>query len=186
MSVADGRDPERAVVPAPRESPLAFYISLSVQYSMEITELASDDVVTVYLDESILEVAETLRKERVGSAVVLDTNDDVLGVVTDRDLVVYGQQFVDSLATTTVNDILSMGVVSVGPDADVLAVTERMREEGVRRVPVVEDGTVHGIVTLDDIVVGLAGTLESPELENLAAVIEATSPQGRGDPDDSH
>lgn len=146
---------------------------------MELTELASDEVVTVYLDESILEVAERLREERVGSAVVLDTNDDVLGVVTDRDLVVYGQQFVDSLATTTVNDILSMAVLSVGPDEDVLELTERMREEGVRRVPVVDDGGILGIVTLDDIIVGLAEELESPELENLAAVIEAGSPGGR-------
>jgi CBS domain-containing protein len=151
---------------------------------MKISELASEDVVTVYLDESILEVAETLREERVGSAVVLDSNDDVLGVVTDRDLVVYGQQFVDSLATTTVNDILSMGVVSVGPDTDVLELTERMREEGVRRVPVLEDGEVLGIVTLDDIVAGLAEELESPELENLAAVIEAASPRGQGDAGD--
>jgi CBS domain-containing protein len=150
---------------------------------MEITELASDEVVTVYLDESILDVAETLRETRVGSAVVLDTNDDVLGVVTDRDLVVYGQQFVDSLARTTVNDILSMGVVSVGPDEEVLELTERMREEGVRRVPVVEDGDVLGIVTLDDVVVGLAEDLESPELENLAAVVEAEAPRGRGDPE---
>jgi CBS domain-containing protein len=151
---------------------------------MEITELASEDVVTVYLDESILEVAETLREERVGSAVVLDSNDDVLGVVTDRDLVVYGQQFVDSLATTTVNDILSMGVLSVGPDESVLGLTELMREEGVRRVPVVEDGEILGIVTLDDVVVGLAEDLESPELENLAAVIEAESPRGRSGPGD--
>ncbi|MEF8886849.1 MAG: CBS domain-containing protein [Haloarculaceae archaeon] len=150
---------------------------------MEITELASDEVVTVYLDESILEVAETLREAQVGSAVVLDTKGDVLGVVTDRDLVVYGQQFVDSLATTTVNDILSMGVVSVGPDEEVLELTELMREEGVRRVPVVEDGDILGIVTLDDVVVGLAEELESPELENLAAVIEAASPQERGDPE---
>ena len=152
---------------------------------MEIPELASEDVVTVYLDESILEVAETLREERVGSAVVLDSSDDVLGVVTDRDLVVYGQQFVDSLATTTVNDILSMGVLSVGPDEDVLELTAKMREEGVRRVPVLEDGEAMGIVTLDDVVVGLAEELESPELENLAAVIEAESLQrGRSEPAD--
>lgn len=152
---------------------------------MEISELASEDVVTVYLDESILEVAETLREERVGSAVVLDSSGDVLGVVTDRDLVVYGQQFVDSLATTTVNDILSMGVLSVGPDEDVLELTAKMREEGVRRVPVLEDGEVMGIVTLDDVVVGLAEELESPELENLAAVIEAESLQrGRSEPAD--
>lgn len=151
---------------------------------MELTQLASDEVVTVYLDETILAVAETLREEQVGSAVVLDSSDDVLGVVTDRDLVVYGQQFVESLATTTVNDILSMGVLSVGPDEDVLELTERMREEGVRRVPVVEDGEILGIVTLDDIVVGLAEELERPELQNLAAVIEAGSPRGRTGDDD--
>lgn len=143
---------------------------------MDISDLIRRDVVTVYLDDSVLDVAAVLREEGVGSAVVLDAHDEVLGIVTDRDLVVYGQEFVDSLEQTAVNQVLSMTVFSVGPDVDLRELTERMREEGVRRVPVVADGDLLGIVTLDDIVVHLADQLDSPELENLAAIIEGESP----------
>lgn len=148
---------------------------------MELSDIVREDVVTVSLDDSLLEVAEVMRQRRVGSAVVLDPAGEVLGVVTDRDLVVYGQGFADALTETAVNEIISLAPVSVGPDTDLLDLTERMREEGVRRVPVVEDGDLVGIVTLDDVVVALAGELESPALANLAAVIERASPRN-GDP----
>ena len=143
---------------------------------MEITDIIQEDVVTVYLDDTIRDVAEVLRKERVGSAVVLDAHDEILGVVTDRDLVVYGQNFIDSLEHTTVNEILSKNVFSVPIDVSVDELTARMREEGVRRVPVVDDGELCGIVTLDDLVVLLAEELDNESLRNLAAVIESESP----------
>jgi CBS domain-containing protein len=141
-----------------------------------ITDLVSEDVVTVYLDETLLDVAEVLREENVGSAVVLDGQGDPLGVVTDRDLVVYGQPFADALERTAVNEVISTPVVSVPPDITVSALTKLMREECIRRVPVVDDGDLYGIVTLDDVVVHLAGELDNSELEDLAAVIEAESP----------
>lgn len=139
---------------------------------------------TVYLEDDLLEVADVLRDEKVGSAVVLDADGGVVGIVTDRDLVVFGRHFADELERTTVNEILSMNVVSVAPDTGIEELTERMREERVRRVPVVADGELRGIVTLDDIVVHLAGELESPELRNLAAVIESESPPRNGPPED--
>lgn len=144
---------------------------------MDISTLVQEDVVTVHLDDSLLDVAEVFRKERVGSAVVLDSHDDVLGIVTDRDLVVYGQHFADSLERTTVNEVLSTSVFSVDSSVSVLELTERMREAGVRRVPVIENGELRGIVTLNDVIVHLAGELDSPELENVAAVLEAASPE---------
>lgn len=147
---------------------------------MGISELISEDVVTVYLENSLLDVADVLREEKVGSAVVLDVDDRVLGIVTDRDLVVYGRRFADSLEKTIVNEILSMDVVTVTPEASVAELTDRMREEGVRRVPVVEDSDLRGIVTLDDVVVHLAEELDSRELQNLAAIIESESPPTLG------
>jgi CBS domain-containing protein len=143
---------------------------------MDVADICSEDVVTVYLDESLLDVADVLREERVGSAVVLDATGAVLGMVTDRDLIVYGRRFAPSLEGTTVNEILSKDVVSVTPDTSVSSLAETMRREGVRRVPVVEDGELRGIVTLDDVVVHLADVSDDEILENLAAVIENESP----------
>lgn len=152
---------------------------------MTISDIVREDVVTVYFDDSLLDVAEVMREKRVGSAVVLDADGETMGMVTDRDLVVYGQRFAEALEETMVNEILSMSVVSVTTDVDVAELSETMREEGVRRVPVVEDDELRGIVTLDDLVVHLAGELDSPELENLAAVIEHESPpRDRIDPAD--
>lgn len=143
---------------------------------MGISELVTEDVVTVYVEDSLLDAADVFREEQVGSAVVLDANDDPLGIITDRDLVVYGRSFTDALEQTLVNDILSLGAVSVTPDVSIEALTETMREEGVRRVPVIEDGDICGIVTLDDVVVHLAESSEDRALQNIAAVIESESP----------
>jgi CBS domain-containing protein len=144
--------------------------------TMEITDIIQKNVVTVYLDDTIRDVADVLREERVGSAVVLDAHDEILGVVTDRDLVVYGQNFIDSLDRTPVNEIISKDVFSVTPDVSVDELTAQMREKGVRRVPVVENGDVYGIVTLDDLIVLLADEFDSQPLRDLAAVIESESP----------
>lgn len=152
---------------------------------MSIADIVREDVVTVRLESSLLDVADVFREENVGSAVVLDASGGVAGMITDRDLVVYGRRFADSLERTTVNEILAMDVVSVAPDVSVAALTETMREERVRRVPIVEGGTLVGIVTLDDVVVHLAEALDSQELRNLAAVIESESPpRHRDDPAD--
>lgn len=148
---------------------------------MGISEILSEDVVTVDLEDSLLDVANVLREEQVGSAVVLNVEDEIVGMVTDRDLVVYGQRYADSLEQTLVNEILSIGAVTVTPDTSIEALTETMREEGVRRVPVVENGALRGIVALDDIIVHLAEELDNRELQNLAAVIESESPTRQPD-----
>jgi len=129
------------------------------------------DVVTVALDDTVLDVAAVFRERDVGSAVVLNADDEIAGIVTDRDLVVFGQEFVETLEQTLVNQVLSPVVFTVSPDTDTHELARMMREEGVRRVPVVENGDLRGIVTLDDLVVVLA-----EDLENLAALIRAESP----------
>jgi CBS domain-containing protein len=138
---------------------------------MDLEAVMTTDVVTVELDDTILDVAAIFRERDVGSAVVTNADGEIAGIVTDRDLVVFGQEFVDTLERTVVNQVLSPVVFTVAPETDTLELTERMREAGVRRVPVVEDGELRGIVTLDDLVVQL-----SRELSNLAAVIETESP----------
>jgi CBS domain-containing protein len=137
---------------------------------MSLGDIVTRDVVTVQIDDTILDAARTLREEGVGSAVVVTADGEPCGVVTDRDLVVYGQNYAERLERTAVNEVMSSDLVSVPLDTDLLDLTARMREECVRRVPVVENGDLVGIVTLDDVIVRLAR-----ELGNLADVIEEES-----------
>ena len=138
---------------------------------MSILDVARTDVVTVGLETSAPEMARIMRDERIGSLVVVDDKGNVAGMVTDRDLVTYGLTGEDDPRDLLANDILAPHVFSVDPNASVIDVIHDMSEEGVRRCPLVDDGELVGIVTLDDLLV-----LLSREFQRLANVIEAESP----------
>lgn len=75
----------------------------------------------------------------------------LVGVVTDRDLVIRGYAEQQS-ETMTVEDIISAEVRSIGPDLSVEDAIKIMVKERVRELPVVENGELLGIVTLDDFI----------------------------------
>ena len=137
---------------------------------MTIGEIARTDVVTVPLDASLDEVGRTMREEQVGSVVVLDDGMP-RGIVTDRDVAVYGVTGDRPVSELTARNVMDEDLLHVDPEDGVRSVVRRMRDREVRRVPVTQDGQLVGIVTLDDVVV-----LLSNELDDLAAVIEAESP----------
>ena len=138
---------------------------------MTIEDIARSDVVTVDLDSTLTEIAAVMRDERVGSVVVVDGKGTVAGLLTDRDLVVSGLAEHRRPDECIANDILSTNVFWVAPDDSVASVARRMRDQGVRRVPVMRDHDLVGIVTLDDLLVHLA-----EELDCLVSVVEGEFP----------
>ncbi|WP_416839504.1 cyclic nucleotide-binding/CBS domain-containing protein [Haloferax sp. DFSO52] len=139
---------------------------------MLVKEIAQTDVITVDVETPLLEVARTMRTERVGSVVVVDGKGVVAGVLTDRDIVIYGVAGNRDVGDLVANDIFSTNVFSVPPDAGVTEVVDMMHDEGVRRVPVVSDGDLVGIVTLDDLLCHI-----SRQLEELADVVRGEFPR---------
>ena len=97
-------------------------------------------------------------------------HDKLVGVVTDRDLFIALGTRDRRASDVTVGEVTAAPVVSCGPDEEVGAVLDRMREHRVRRVPVVGFGeTVLGIVSMSDIV--LAGKSGRPVANS--ALLEA-------------
>lgn len=135
---------------------------------MTLDRLARTDVVTVAVDDTIDTIVETMRTHNVGSVVVVDGGKP-RGIVTDRDLVLYAM---DDGDVSTARNVMAEDLFTVDVDSDVFTVINEMDERKVRRVPVLEDGELVGIVTLDDFVRLLAA-----ELDKLAAIIEAESPR---------
>jgi CBS domain-containing protein len=146
---------------------------------MQISDIARTDVVTVDIETTLPEVAHVMRDERVGSVVVTDGKGGVAGILTDRDVVTYGLTRDEDPRRIIANAILARHVFSVAPTDDVRDVIRQMREERVRRVPLVADGDLVGIVTLDDLVCHLAdeGRALAEQFADLGAVIEAESPE---------
>jgi CBS domain-containing protein len=110
----------------------------------------SSPVQTVTAECSAVEAAQRMRADGVGSLVVRDDTDAIAGIVTQSDIIEVLAAAAD-MATTTVADLMSSPVVTVGSDDRILAAAELMKDNSVRRLPVVDDGELVGIVTTTDL-----------------------------------
>lgn len=118
---------------------------------MKVTEIMTTDVETCSPDTSLQEVASKMLELDVGSIPVSD-NDKLLGIVTDRDIVTRGIASQLSL-DTPVSQILSSETVTGTKDMDVEDAANLMSKHQIRRLPIVENDQVIGMVSLGDIAV---------------------------------
>jgi CBS domain-containing protein len=108
----------------------------------------------------VAEAALQMKESDVGSVVVLDSDGDVAGIVTDRDVAI--RLVADKLpaATTPVDDIMTSMPFCVGRGMDVEQALKKMEVHGVRRIPVLDEkDELIGVVSLDDILIHLGKTL---------------------------
>jgi CBS domain-containing protein len=100
--------------------------------------------------ESVASAARLMRDNAIGTVLVLD--EGVLrGIVTDRDIVVRALADGRDPETTRVGDICSEELAVLSPDDDVTDAVLLIRENAVRRVPVVENGAPVGVVSMSDL-----------------------------------
>jgi len=125
-----------------------------------VREAMTAPLVAVDPHASLVEVAQVMRDQDLGEVLVVD-DEQLVGLVTDRDLVVRGLARMNSPrqrsgpdpTPITVGSVCSRDVVSVAPEEEMSAAAELMRRHGVRRLPVVDGDQVVGIVSLGDLAV---------------------------------
>ena len=118
---------------------------------MQVREVMSRDVVTVSPDEMVSVAARVLARYNVGAVPVCDGQGRVHGVLTDRDIVLRCVAAEKLPAKTPVRAIMSSRIVSASPEEDAETAARRMAGEQVRRLPVIEDGRLAGVLTLGDL-----------------------------------
>jgi CBS domain-containing protein len=102
---------------------------------------------------SVMDAAELMRESDIGDVVVLE-DDQLCGIVTDRDIVVRVLAEGSDPAVVTVGEICSRELTTIPPTASIGDAVRLFREKAIRRLPVVEeDGEVVGIVSIGDIAV---------------------------------
>lgn len=131
---------------------------------MKVFELCKRNVSCVRRDESLVEAARRMREEHVGDLVVVEDRNNVcvpVSMLTDRDIVIgVLANDGDHINTLDVGDVVDDTLVTATEDEDVAEVLRRMRSFGIRRVPVVDSaGGLKGILSLDDVLAGLADEL---------------------------
>src|SRR5690606_20195943 len=148
-------------------------------------ELVSPKVEIALPDAAVAKVALKMRTSDVGFVPVCEDRR-VIGVVTDRDIVVRGIAEGKDPAATPVSEIMTADPVCVSVDATLAEALELMRSHKIRRLPAVAvDGKIVGVLTLGD--VASRGSDEMPVQEALAEIrrpqrvaSSSAAPEGRG------
>jgi signal-transduction protein with cAMP-binding, CBS, and nucleotidyltransferase domain len=116
------------------------------------------DVATIPGEVTVRDAADTMEARAVGSLVVLRDGEPV-GIVTDRDLLERVVADGKDAGAMPVSDVMSHPLQVARPEDPLERVVELMSAKGIRRVPVVRDGELLGIVALDDVMVAVAEDL---------------------------
>lgn len=115
-----------------------------------VKEIMSQDVTYCMPDDSLIKAAEMMKKKNVGAIPVCQDNQELIGMVTDRDLVIRGYAQ-DKPGTTKIKEVMTDHLVTAEPATDVQAASSIMAEHQIRRLPVVENKKLVGIVALGDL-----------------------------------
>ena len=118
---------------------------------MKVRELMSKPVIRIHADEPVTVAARTLTHYNIGALPVCGTDGRLCGVITDRDIVTRCLAAERDLSHTRVCDVMSSGVLSVEADADMALAAHMMGHRQVRRLPVVENGRLCGMISLGDL-----------------------------------
>lgn len=129
---------------------------------MKAKDIMTREVATVQPGATIREAADLMRKHNVGAIPVCDGNS-VVGIVTDRDIVIRSVAEGSDPRTTPVSSIMTTNVVTVTPEADIEEVGAKMSQKQIRRVPVTDGNGLVGIVSLGDLAVDRRSDMEASE-----------------------
>jgi CBS domain-containing protein len=136
---------------------------------MKVSEVMTTEVETVQLDSTLEEVASIMKVEDVGAVPVVDEDDDLVGIITDRDIVVRCVADGKDPAETNVEDILSHELETIEPDVDIEEAARLMADKQIRRLPVCEDGELVGMLSIGDLAV------KTPRIDASAAALREIS-----------
>lgn len=118
---------------------------------MKVKDLMTSRVIRISPEENAAVAARTLTHYNIGVLPVCGGDGKLCGVLTDRDIVTRCLASGRRAEETPVRGIMTNQVVSVSPETDVSAAASLMARQQVRRLPVVRDGEVCGMVSLGDL-----------------------------------
>jgi len=135
----------------------------------KVRDVMTPGPIGVDYDQSVGEAACAMRDWGVGAILVV-SNGSLYGLITDRDLVV--RAVAEERGTDEpVGPLSSANLIGVDADADVHEAMRLMRQHGVRRLPVLEDGQVAGIVSLGDLSMQDEPDLAFAQLSAIAVAV---------------
>ena len=117
---------------------------------MKLKELMTKQVLTIHPEEAVTVAARIMARNNIGSIPVCDAHGKLCGMVTDRDLVVRCMA-AEGVRKMKVRDVMTGNVISAAAEMDAAMAAHLMGRQQIRRLPVVENGRLCGMVSLGDL-----------------------------------
>lgn len=125
-------------------------------------QLMSTDVITCQRDTPIRTIVAMMGEEDVGTVVAVDEDENrPIGILTDRKIALTLEETPD-IANQEAEKLLDGDLVTGNTEMTIVDIIERMKDAEIRRLPIVdEDGSLQGVVSLDDVLIHLGDSLDS-------------------------
>ena len=120
--------------------------------SLKIENVMVVDVITVEAEATVREAVELMNRNEIGCLVVVDEEEKPVGIITERDLLKRVLAKRKDPIRSKVRDIMSKPLVTGTPHMDIEAAVRLMFKHKIKKLPVVENGRLVGLVTLTDLV----------------------------------
>lgn len=128
----------------------------------DILKSKNSDVVTIGPDETIGTTARLMNGRRIGAVVVVDGDNTVIGIISERDVVRGIATKGDAILDTPVRALMTADVVSCTAGETIASIMKTMTDQRFRHMPVIEDGVLRGMISIGDVV---KHRLEETEME---------------------
>ena len=122
-------------------------------FIMKLKDIMSQNVIKIHPQESVAVAARLLANHNIGVLPVCNSDGKICGMVTDRDLVTRCMASGRCAETVKVRDVMTGRIISASPDMDAGVAAHLMGRQQVRRLPVMENGKLCGMVSLGDLAV---------------------------------
>ena len=118
----------------------------------QILKYKGSRVVRADPQTSVADAARALARERIGAMVVIDADQTLRGILSERDIVRGLAEHGAALLERPIAEVMTSDVITCGLERGLEAVMADMTDHRIRHLPVVEDGTLVGIVSIGDLV----------------------------------
>jgi CBS domain-containing protein len=136
----------------------------------ELLQQKGSEVATINQSQLVGDAVQLLRERGIGALVVVGANPPLVGILSERDVVRALAQGEDGVLSQRVSELMTTDVSVCSPSTSTLELMELMTKMRVRHIPVTDEGTLVGIVSIGDVVHARLRELEREKSELLEYV----------------
>jgi CBS domain-containing protein len=128
--------------------------------TMKIKDILKEkgaEVATIGAEKTICDAVKALVEENIGSLLVLDEEDAVVGIITERDILRKCNQCLESFREIKIKDVMTKNLIVASPDDDLDYVENILIQNRIRHLPIIANKKLEGIISIGDVVNVLRG-----------------------------